>query len=63
MDAAATWLGTGYREVGPGRFVSRDGTRVVRYGRHETQSRTHHIHFEVMENGRAVENTVARIIP
>jgi RHS repeat-associated protein len=63
MDAAARWLGDGYREVGNGRYISRDGSRVVRYGNHEVNSKTHHIHFESVENGRVVENTSAEIVP
>ena len=34
LDAAAKWIGTGYREPvkGSGRFVSKDGERVARMG-------------------------------
>lgn len=63
MGAAEKWLGQGYKEVGNGRYVSMDGQRVVRYGNHEVKSRTHHIHFEAVENGRVVENTSVRIVP
>jgi hypothetical protein len=63
MDLAKTWLGEGYREVGNGRYISRDGSRVVRYGKHEVTSRNHHIHFEAIENGRTVENTSVEIAP
>jgi hypothetical protein len=63
LDAASRWLGKGYREVSPGRFVSAKGDRQVRYGAHEVRSRVHHIHFEALENGRVVENTRAVILP
>jgi uncharacterized protein RhaS with RHS repeats len=62
MDAAAEWLGPGYTEVSPGRFLSADGERVVRYGAHETGSAVEHIHFEAVANGRVVENTRADIV-
>lgn len=38
MGASADWLGPGYTEVSPGRLVSADGERIVRYGAHETSS-------------------------
>jgi hypothetical protein len=63
MEAAEKWLGTGYREVGKGRYVSADGQRIVRYGKHEVESKTHHIHFEFVENGKVVENTSVKIVP
>jgi hypothetical protein len=63
MEAAAKWLGPGYKEVSPGRFVSADGQRVVRYGDHETRGTVQHIHFEAIENGFVVENTWVEIIP
>ncbi|MFJ6772935.1 polymorphic toxin-type HINT domain-containing protein [Kitasatospora sp. NPDC091257] len=63
MDLAERWLGAGYREEGVGRYVSSDGSRIVRYGKHETTSKSHHIHFEAVENGRVVENTSVEIRP
>ena len=63
MDVAQRWLGPGYEEVSPGRYVSNDSLRVVRYGAHETRSATQHIHFEAYENGFVVENTYAEIVP
>jgi hypothetical protein len=63
MEAAAEWLGPGYREVSPGRFISANGERVVRYGAHETRGAVEHIHFEAIENGHVVENTRADIAP
>jgi hypothetical protein len=63
LSAAERWLGPGYREVSPGRFVSADGNRIVRYGAHETRSAVEHIHFEGAENGFVVENTWAEVVP
>ncbi|MCF0092487.1 tRNA(Glu)-specific nuclease WapA [Micromonospora sp. MH99] len=63
MTAAAKWLRPGYKYDNKGRYVSEDGQRVVRYGNHEVTSRTHHMHFEAVENGRVVENTSVRIVP
>jgi RHS repeat-associated protein len=63
LEATQRWLGPGYREVSPGRFVSADGKRIVRYGDHETRGTVHHIHFEASENGFVVENTWAEILP
>lgn len=48
--------------MGKGRYISRDGSRVVRYGRHEVESKSHHIHFESVVNGRVVENTSVEIV-
>jgi hypothetical protein len=61
LDAAARWLGKGYTEVSPGRFLSADGARQVRYGSHEVSGSVHHIHFEAYSHGRVVENTRAII--
>lgn len=63
-DQAVRWLGDGYREVSPGRYVSRDGRRQFRYGRHETRDpNNHHCHFEALENERVVENARVDILP
>jgi hypothetical protein len=51
MGAAEQWLGEGYAETSPGRYVSQDGMRVVRYGNHEVTSPVEHIHFEAYVNG------------
>jgi hypothetical protein len=47
----------------PGRYVSADGLRQVRYGAREVGSAVEHIHFEAYENGFVVENTSVRIVP
>jgi hypothetical protein len=62
MDAAARWLGPGYTQASPGRYVSSDGERVIRYSDHETQGGVHHIHFEALDNGQVVENTRVVIV-
>ncbi len=68
LDNAIDYLGEGYTEESPGRFVSEDGLRQVRYGRHEVSSALHHAHFEAFERsyfegGRVVENTAVRLLP
>jgi hypothetical protein len=44
LDVAEKYLGEGYRQVSSDRYVSADGSRIVRYGNHETEGRVHHIH-------------------
>ena len=66
LDRALDYLGPGYRSDPNGRYISADGTRVIRYGRHETASLGHHhAHFEYFDPdfGRVVENGVVRILP
>jgi hypothetical protein len=65
LDNIEKFLGSGYTEVSPGRYVSKDGLRQVRYGKHETNSRTHHGHFESYDRpgGQIIENTSVEIIP
>lgn len=64
LDSATEYLGEGYSEASPGRFVSSDGTKQVRYGSHETRNPdNHHGHFESVENGRVTENTSVKIVP
>jgi hypothetical protein len=65
LAAAEKWLGTGYKSLPNGRYVSADGLRQVRYGRHETSSQLHHGHFEAYDvpGGRVVENTWVKITP
>lgn len=45
--------------------MSEDGMRQVRYGAHETNSPTHHGHFEAYNEsgGRVIENTSVEITP
>ncbi|XVV08125.1 hypothetical protein ACQPW3_11445 [Actinosynnema sp. CA-248983] len=62
MGAAEKWRGKGYEDKGNGRYVSADGERVVRYGSHETRSKTHHTHVEAMKDGHVIENTMVRIV-
>jgi len=63
LNTTIEYLGEGYREVSPGRYVSVDGLRQVRYGRHEVRvPGNHHVHFEALDElGRVVENAVVRI--
>jgi hypothetical protein len=68
LKQTQAYLGSGYREVSPGRYVSADGMRQVRYGSHETGGTRHHAHFEAYDKpyhqgGRVVENTAVEIIP
>lgn len=64
MRQAENYLGSGYKEVPPGRYVSADGTRQFRYGAHETRNpANHHAHFESLEGGRVTENAVVKIVP
>jgi RHS repeat-associated protein len=62
---ADEYLGPGYKEVSPGRYLSADGMRQVRYGAHEVRSARHHAHFEAYDapGGHVIENTVVDIIP
>jgi RHS repeat-associated protein len=63
LESAMKYLGPGYKEVSPGRFVSADGMRQVRFGAHETRGSNLHGHFEAydMPGGRVVENSVVKI--
>lgn len=65
-DAAVKYLGSNYREVSPGRYLSADGLRQVRYGAHEVRTPTHHhAHFEAYDRtgGRVIENTMVELVP
>ena len=64
LNSAEKWLGENYKSYPNGRYVSQDGMRQVRYGHHETNSSTHHGHFESYDkpNGRVIENSVVTII-
>jgi len=63
LDRAIDYLGPGYRELSPGRYVSADGLRQFRYGAHEVRNATnHHAHFEALDQlGRVIENSVVEI--
>jgi hypothetical protein len=68
LSAMEEYLGPGYTEASPGRFVSADGLRQVRYGAHETSGPRHHAHFEAYDRpaaqgGRVIENSVVDLIP
>lgn len=63
LESAERYLGPGYSERSPGRYVSADQLRQVRFGRHEVSSPVLHGHFEAYEAGRVVENTVVIIDP
>ena len=64
LNSAEKWLGKNYKSYPNGRYVSQDGMRQVRYGHHETNSSTHHGHFESYDkpNGRVIENSAVTII-
>ena len=63
LDRAIDYLGSGYRELSPGRYLSADGLRQFRYGAHEVRNAAnHHAHFEVLDEfGRVIENSVVEI--
>ena len=65
LRAAQQYLGPGFKEVSPGRYVSADGLRQVRFGPHETRGSQMHAHFEAYNQpgGRVIENTRVRIAP
>jgi len=58
------YLGPGYKELSPGRYVSADGMLQVRFGAHETRGDLH-AHFEAydMAGGKVVGNSVVKIVP
>ncbi len=67
LQAAERYLGPGYREESPGRYVSADGWRQVRFGAHETRGASMHAHFEAFDQpydlgGRVLENTVVDVL-
>ncbi len=49
LDAAEEWLGVGYKDMGNSRFVSKDGTKVVRMGNSDITGKHgggNHMNFE-----------------
>ncbi len=49
LEKAEAFLGRGYKEVSKGRFVSADGSRVVRMGEHELSGKAPlHLNFETL---------------
>lgn len=68
LDVARQYLGKGYREAEPGRFVSADGLRQVRFGAHETRESELHAHFEAYDGpagsgGKVTETATVQIVP
>ena len=65
LDEALNYLGKGYKELSPGRYVSADGLRQVRFGAHEVAGPTLHGHFEAFNRagGQIIENTRVDILP
>ncbi|MCV6638489.1 hypothetical protein [Candidatus Albibeggiatoa sp. nov. NOAA] len=52
LTAADDFLGDGYREVGKSRFVSQDGTKVVRMGDNDLLGKHGggpHVNFETLK--------------
>jgi hypothetical protein len=65
LNNALEYLGKGYAEAAPGRWLSADGLRQVRFGTHEMRNPTNlHGHFEAYDRagGRVVENAVVKIV-
>jgi hypothetical protein len=68
LDLGEKYLESGYKEVSPDRYVSQDGLRQFRLGKHELKNTPYHAHFEAYDHsywngGQLVENTVVRLIP
>jgi len=50
LKEAERYLGKDYVVHSKGRYVSKDGSRQIRYGRHETEDlKDHHAHFEAYD--------------
>ena len=68
MGAAEKWLGEGYKDMGGGRYLSKDSLRQFRYGEHEVKTlRRQHAHFEAYNKpynsgGKLIEKTVVDVI-
>ena len=69
LNHAEKWLGSHYRSLPNGRYLSDDGMRQIRYGNHETTTPNHHHgHFEAYDRpadqgGTVIENTFVTIEP
>lgn len=66
INSAEKWLGDNYQSLGNGHYVSDDGMKQVRYGRHEIATSVHHGDFETYDKPAnqgvgVVENTRVRI--
>jgi RHS repeat-associated protein len=67
LKSGLKWLGEGYKDMGGGRYLSKDGLRQIRYGKHETSGKVHHGHFEAYDKsadqgGKVIENTRVIIV-
>ncbi|GEM_PF-3878298 len=68
LDAAENWLGEGYFVYPNGRYVSKDGMRQIRYGKHETKNpNNQHGHFEAYDKpaqngGEVLETGTVKIL-
>jgi len=69
IRSAEKFLGKGAKEQSPGRYVSQDGLRQVRFGDHETQKPNNvHGHFEsydksAFQGGKVTETAAVKITP
>ena len=69
LRTSQQYLGKGYAELSPGRFVSADGMRQVRFGDHETRSgKQLHAHFEAydkpyQQGGKVMGKTTVQVLP
>ncbi|MGH8550152.1 MAG: hypothetical protein ACRERU_16425, partial [Methylococcales bacterium] len=65
LNATEKFLGKGYKEISPGRFVSADSLRQVRFGPHEVKGPGMHAHFEAYNQpgGKVIENKRVLITP
>jgi YD repeat-containing protein len=69
LRTSQEYLGKGYTELSPGRYVSADGMRQVRFGPHETRAgKQLHAHYEAydkpyQQGGHVIEKTVVQIVP
>lgn len=61
LKTAEKFLDKGYKEISPGRYISKDGLRQIRYGIHEVESAVHHAHFEAYNHagGKIIENAAS----
>ncbi len=53
LSAAEKFLGTGYRDMGNGRFLSADGTKQVRMGNSDIIGQRPHMNFETLGSSPA----------
>ncbi len=63
LQGAITFLRSGYRDMGKGRFLSADGLRQIRWGIHELNPLDMHIHFEHYDLPWDIEGKVIELIP